>query len=123
MGFFIWKCGIFFVLLYSINLKVQQMTSRQKKKLDEFHMRALNEMFRRVGFEGYDEEFAQQPYWYTMREWTLEEDVQFTKWFIDEYIKTFREPKYLAKEVAGMFVFNYGWKTKKMYVKIDGFVR
>jgi hypothetical protein len=49
----------------------------------------------------------------------LEEDVAFTKWFIEEYRKTFRAPKYIAKGAAGMFVFNYGWKTKKMYDKID----
>ena len=99
------------------------MRKTREQKRDEFYERALDEMFKRVGFEGYDEEFAQQPYWYTLREWTLEEDVAFTKWFIEEYRKTFRAPKYIAKGAAGMFVFNYGWKTKKMYDKIDGFVR
>jgi hypothetical protein len=105
----------FFLILVLNQLQVNNIMPKKQKKLDQFQMRALDEMFRRVGFEGYDEEFAQQPYWFTKREWTLEEDVNFTKWFIDEYSKTFREPKYIAKEVAGWFVFNYGWKTKKMY--------
>jgi hypothetical protein len=105
----------FFRIIVFNQLQVSNIMARKQKKIDEFQMRALDEMFRRVGFEGYDEEFAQQPYWFTKREWTLEEDVAFTKWFIDEYSKTFREPKYIAKEVAGWFIFNYGWKTKKMY--------
>ena len=98
------------------------MTRREKKR-EDFYLRALDEMFKRVGFEGYDEEFAQQPYWYTLREWTLEEDVDFTKWMIEEYRKTFRAPKYIAKGAAGMFVFNYGWKIRKEHDKIDGLVK
>ena len=99
------------------------MTSIRQKKLDVFYLKALDEMFRRVGFDGYEKEFTEQPFWFTMREWSSEEDVSFTKWFIDEYSKTFREPKYKAKEVAGWFIFNYGWKTKRMGNKIDGIVR
>jgi len=86
------------------------MTVARQKKLDAFHLRALDEMFRRVGFDGYDKSFTEQDGWYAKREWTLEEDVAFTKWFIDEYAKEFREPKYRAKEVAAIFVFNYGWR-------------
>ena len=99
------------------------MTPRKQKKLDDFYLRALDELFRRVGFDGYDEEFAQQPWWYTQREWTLEEDVDFTKWFITEYMKALKAPKYIAKGAAGMFVFNYGWKIKKEFNNINGFVR
>jgi hypothetical protein len=99
------------------------MTPRKQKKLDEFHLKALDEMFRRVGFEGYDKEFTQQNHWFTKREWTLEEDVDFTKWMAEEYRKTFRSSKSEAKEVAGWFVFNYGWKIKKMYQLDDKFRR
>ena len=99
------------------------MRKTKKQKEQEFYTRALDEMFRRVGFDGYDEEFAQQPYWYTLREWPLKDDVDFTKWFIDEYSKELKVPKYEAKEVAGMFIFNYGWKIVKEHDKIDGFVR
>ncbi len=91
------------------------MRKTLEQKRDEFYQRALEEMFKRVGFDGYDEEFAQTPYWFTMREWTLEEDVNFTKWFIDEYVKSLKAPKYIAKEAAGMFIFNYGWKLRKEY--------
>jgi hypothetical protein len=94
--------------------KTTKMTHRQKK-IDDFYLRALDEMFRRVGFEGYDEEFAKKPYWYIERSWSLEEDVNFTKWFTEEYRKTFRCPKYVAKGAAAMFVFNYGWKIQKEY--------
>jgi len=99
------------------------MSTRRQKKIDDFYLRALGEMFRRVGFEGYDEEFTQQPYWYTLREWSLAEDVDFTKWMIEEYRKTFRCSKYIAKSAVGMFVFNYGWKVRKEHDKVDGFVR
>lgn len=89
------------------------MKLAKQKKLDEFQRKALDELFRRVGFHGYDEEFAKQEWWFTKREWTLEEDVDFTKWFIDEYAKEFRVSKSMAKEVAAIFVFNYGWKICK----------
>ena len=88
-------------------------TYEQKRK--EFYDQAFDELFRRAGFEGYDEEFAQKPYWFTERSWTLEEDVNFTKWFVEEYRKTFRCSKHIAKWAAGMFVFNYGWKIQKEY--------
>lgn len=105
------------------NKRIKVMSPRKQKKLDDFHLRALDEMFRRVGFEGYDRSFTDDQWWYTKREWTLEEDVAFTKWFADEYQKLFRSSKQEAKEVAGIFVFNYGWKIKKMYDTVDGFVR
>jgi hypothetical protein len=95
------------------------MRKTLEQKRDEFYQRALDEMFKRVGFDGYDEEFAQQPYWYTLREWTLEEDVNFTKWFIDEYVKSLKAPKYIAKQAAGAFVLNYGWKLRKEF-QLDG---
>jgi hypothetical protein len=91
------------------------MRKTKKQKEQEFYTRALDEMFRRVGFDGYDEEFAQQPYWYTLREWPLKDDVDFTKWFIAEYMKALKAPKDIAKGAGGMFVFNYGWKIKKEY--------
>lgn len=93
--------------------------TRRQKKIDDFYLRALNEMFRRVGFESYDEEFGKQPYWYTLREWSIAEDVDFTKWFTEEYRKTFRCSKYIAKGAAATFVFNYGWKLKKEFEEID----
>ena len=89
------------------------MTKKEKQKLDKFHNKALDEMFRLVGFEGYDKKFAQQDHWFTKREWSLEDDVNFTKWFTDEYAKEFRVSKSMAKEVAAIFVFNYGWKIRK----------
>ena len=91
------------------------MRKTLEQKRDEFYDRAFDELFRRVGFEGYDEKFAQQEWWFTKREWTLEEDVDFTKWFITEYMKSLKAPKDIAKGAAGMFVFNYGWKIKKEY--------
>ena len=92
---------------------------KKQEKIDKFYLRALDEMFKRVGFDGYDREFTEQPFWYTKRNWTLEDDVNFTKWFIDEYRKTFRCAKYIAKEVASMFVFNYGWTIRKEFDKIE----
>lgn len=95
------------------------MSPRKQKKLDDFHLLALDELFRRVGFEKFDRAFTEEQWWYTKREWTSEEDVAFTKWFIDEYRKTFRCSKEVAKGVANVFVFNYGWKVKKEFDKLD----
>lgn len=89
------------------------MSTRRQKKIDDFYLRVLDEMFRRVGFEGYDKSFTDDQWWFTKREWSLEEDVNFTKWFTEEYRKTFRCTKHIAKGAAAMFVFNYGWKVKQ----------
>lgn len=99
------------------------MSPRKQKKLDEFYLRALDELFRRVGFDGYDREFTNQQWWYTLREWTLEEDRQFSQWFADEYRKTFRCSKTIAKDTASMFVSNYGWKVKQEHQVVTGFKR
>lgn len=99
------------------------MTPRRQKRYDEFYLRVLDEMFRRVGFDGYDKEFTNQQWWYTLREWTLEEDRAFAQWFIDEYRKEFRSSKILAREVASIFMLNYGWKIKQVHQVVDGFKR
>lgn len=83
-----------------------------KKKIEDFRKIALDEMFRRVGFSGYDPAFTEQDKWYTLREWTLEEERSFMEWMIDSYSKTFREPKYKSKEAVRMFNLQYGWKVK-----------
>lgn len=122
--FFYLELSNFFRILVLIQSQLHKvMSPRKQKKLDDFYLRALDEMFRRVGFEGYDKSFTQDQWWYTKREWTLEEEVTFTKWMIDEYRKVFRTSKDEAKEVVSMFIFNYGWKIQKMYDKVDGFVR
>lgn len=99
------------------------MSPRKQQKLDQFYLRALDELFRRVGFDGYDKEFTNQQWWYTLREWTLEEDLNFTQWFADEYRKAFRCSKYIAKGAASVFVFNYGWKVKQENQIVSGFKR
>lgn len=99
------------------------MKTKRELKIDKFYERAFEELFRRVGFDGFQREFTEQSGWFTLREWTLEEDLAFTKWFSEEYRKTLRAPRYVAEGAARMFVFNYGWKIKKEHQTIPGFRR
>lgn len=82
-------------------------------KVDKFAKEALDEMFKRVGFEGYDKSFTDNNIsWYSLRTWNEEEELSYKDWFIAKYIKTFKSTKAYAKSEAAWWLFNYGWKCK-----------
>jgi len=87
------------------------MTSTSKA-YDRLIDEALDKMFQAVGFEKYDYEFTLQPNWYTLREWTPEQESKFKTWFLSALKKRLKYNDYSANKVAGFFLLNYGWKTK-----------
>ena len=82
-------------------------------KVDKFREEALDEMFKRVGFDGYDKSFTDKNIsWYSLRTWSEEEESRYKDWFIEKYIKTFKSNKAYAKSEASWWLLSYGWKCK-----------
>lgn len=88
------------------------MKEPKKEELDAFYENSLDEMFRRVGFDGMDSKFMEQDQWYLLREWSQDEDKAFVTWMADEYAKLFNAPKYKGRQIANSFNFQCGWKVK-----------
>jgi len=84
-----------------------------KKKIKEFMNEALDRMFREVGFDGFDQEFANQDHWYLKKEWTLEQEQQYRDWFIENCRKRLKMSEKHAIYEAGYFLLNWAWKTKQ----------
>lgn len=90
------------------------MTTSRKDKQTVFVKKALNELFIRVGFDGYDQELVDKypNNWYVQREWTEEQEESYKQWFVGQYQKVFRSTKEYARSEASWFLFTYGWKYK-----------
>jgi len=84
-----------------------------KNKVDTFITEALDEMFKRVGFEGFDKEFTNQEEWYTKRSWTEAECEDFKKWFSARYAKVFRSNKKIGEKEFAWFNLMWGWKVNE----------
>jgi len=79
-------------------------------KTNKFFTNAINEMFKAVGFDGFDSEFAKQDGWYSKRAWTSEQRNKFKDWFIQSAKKDLRWSKRLAEREFAFFDFMWGWK-------------
>ena len=88
-------------------------TSRKDKKT-VFLKKVLNELFKRVGFYGYDQKLVDKypNNWYVQREWTEEQEESYKQWFAEQHQKAFKSTKEYARSEAGWFLFSYGWKVK-----------
>lgn len=82
-------------------------------KVDTFMMEALDEMFKRVGFEGFDKEFTNQEDWYTQKSWSMDEFSDYKKWFVNRFAKVFRSSKKAGEKEFAWFNLMYGWKVNE----------
>lgn len=82
-------------------------------KVDKFMMEALNEMFKRVGFEGFDKEFTNQENWYSKKSWTNEEFEKYKEWFVNRFAKAFKCHKSLAEKEFSWFNLMWGWRVNE----------
>jgi hypothetical protein len=79
--------------------------------------KCLIEMFRVVGLDYTYEQILKyaedNPYWYSSRTWTTEQEESFKKWMDNLLKKKFRywRKKQRQLEIA-MFTLMWGWKTK-----------
>jgi hypothetical protein len=82
-------------------------------KLDIFIQKALNEMFRVVGFDKFDEEFVKQPDWYSKKTWNSETERAFRDWFIKAAKKDLKLTEAAAEKEFSWFNFKWGWKLEE----------
>jgi hypothetical protein len=80
-------------------------------KVDKFMMEALDEMFKRVGFEGFDKEFTNQENWYSKKSWSTEEFSKYKDWFVSRFAKVFRTSKKMGEKEFAWFNLMWGWKV------------
>lgn len=79
-------------------------------KTKAFFSKALDTMFKVVGFDGYDPAFAQQEGWYGRREWSREQREGFRKWFVANARKDLKWSEKLAEREFGLFDLMWGWR-------------
>jgi len=85
-------------------------------KEQKFREEALDEMFKRVGFDGFDQKFVDSnDKWYRRKTWTESDQCDFKNWFVKKHMKVFKAGKSYAEGDVGWFLFNYGWKCKYKY--------
>lgn len=83
-----------------------------EKKLDKFVSKALNRMFRKVGFKKFDKTFVEKykDNWFTQRSWTQDQEDEFHKYFVNTAVKDLPVSKEWAEKEYQWFNLNYGWK-------------
>ena len=72
----------------------------------------MKEMFNRVGEEYPNQKLTKKKNWYLLRTWTKKEENDFREWMKKLLKKRYRWNKYLIEKEIGMFLLNWGWKTK-----------
>lgn len=73
----------------------------------------LKEMFRRVGEEYPNEKLTSQAEWYNLRMWTEKEYMDFRGWLVAFLRKRFKWAEKKCNWEAGLFLLDWGWKTKE----------
>lgn len=84
--------------------------NEHSSKTDKFLRKALDTMFKAVGFQGFDEEFVKQDAWYSRREWTAEQREEFRKWFVSSARKDLKWAKRTAEREFSFFDLMWGWR-------------
>lgn len=82
-------------------------------KTEKFFHKAIDTMFRAVGFDGFSEEFVKQDHWYSRREWTLRQRNDFRDWFVAAARKDLKWTKRTAENEFSFFDLMWGWRQKE----------
>ena len=80
------------------------------KNYDKFLKKALDKMFQVVGFDKFDQDFADQENWYSQQTWTNEQSEQLKKWFMVEGKKDLKFTKQMMEKEYAWFNLKWGWK-------------
>ena len=83
------------------------------KNYDKFLRKALDKMFKIVGFKSFDKNFADQEDWYNKKTWTREQSEEFKKWFISEAVKDLKFSKRMIEKEYSWFYLTWGWAEKQ----------
>jgi len=82
-------------------------------KFDKFLTKALDKMFKCVGFDSFDKEFTDQDDWYSKRTWTTKQNEEFKKWFIAQGKKDLKFTKKMLEKEYAWFNLKWGWKIEE----------
>ena len=95
------------------------MKTSQTAKDKKFKKDVLDELFRRVGFDGYGAEFVKNhKLWRQKNTWGMKDAEDFMDWFVKRHQKVYKSKKTFAESEADCFVLSYGWR-----VDVDGVAR
>ena len=79
-------------------------------KFDKFLTKALDKMFKCVGFDSFDREFTYQDNWYSKKTWTQKQSEEFKEWFMVEGKKDLKFNKQMLHKEYAWFDLKWGWK-------------
>ena len=82
-------------------------------KLNKFFQEVLDEMFKMVGFKGFDRKFTKQDDWFTKKQWTETQSDEFRDLFIEKSKKDLKWSDRTANKEYQYFNLMWGWKIKK----------
>jgi hypothetical protein len=78
-------------------------------KIDKFLEKAIDEMFKAVGFEGFDKDFTNQKEWYLKKSWSEDQRTKFKSWFIKKATSDLNWSVSTAEKEFSYFDLSYGW--------------
>ena len=81
-------------------------------KINKFVKKALDKMFKLVGFSGFDEEFTKHPQWYSQKSWSNETEREYKEWFYKTAQKDLKWNKITIEKEYSWFNLMYGWKVE-----------
>jgi len=89
--------------------------TKNQIKVQNFINKALNELFKSVGFKRYDSTFVDEfpNDWFTRFAWEKETEEKFKQFFIENARKDLKLSKEKAEKECDWFLLNYSWKNKK----------
>jgi hypothetical protein len=81
-------------------------------KIDKFLDKALDQMFKCVGFERFDKNFTEQNHWYSKKTWSNDTHREFRVWFINTARKDLKWNKTYAEKEFLWFDLMWGWRRE-----------
>ncbi len=86
----------------------------RRSKTEAFFKKALDAMFKAVGFDGFDPDFARQENWYAKREWSRQQREDFRKWFVASARRDMKWSIRTAEQEFSLFDLMWGWKDAEV---------
>ena len=87
------------------------MSIDPKNKVDKFILEAVKKMFSTIG-EKYTAEFVLDKTWFQKKQWDVQQEKKFKKWFISTARKRLGWNKALSEKEYSWFNLMWGWSYK-----------
>ena len=87
------------------------MSIDPKNKIDKFILEAVQQLFKTIG-EKYTPEFVLDKTWFQKKQWDVQQEKKFKKWFISTARKRLGWNKTLSEKEYSWFNLMWGWSYK-----------